>query len=599
MAFSLSAITMSEKFDILIKNGSVVDGTGVTAYKGAVVVKDERIVAVGKVEGDLEMDAKTVIDAEGKVVTPGFIDVHDHGDMSLLYYPKADGFLRQGITTFVGGNCGSSPAPFEDEVSLGMGLYDLYYELSPDMYYPTGLVSRDEFNDLHREMYGWEVKWRTMGDFFEALEEKGFSPNYVPLVGHHPLRYVVMGHDFKRHATPDEVEAMKTHMRQAMEDGCRGMSVGRDYEPSYWAGFDELVALASVASEYGGVYTCHSLRTGLRKARRPGEFPPVKVEGLKEAIAVGREAKISVQISHLGALYDVTPGGDIDMSLAAGKATLKIVDDAIEEGISVGFDTIPNVRGFGTSSNNWLISSLLPWLKVTGSREQLAKALRMREFREEIKAKIWSGYYYILNPNINPNWARGKLILESKEESYVNKTVAQIAEETGADPLEALMDIIMADPDAKTGSRGRNSPTKGMFYKHPASMVGVDTYAIDTTYVTKNPAWSRPSENSFGGFAAYFRDVVREGKILSLEEAVKKVTSTSADKFNLKDRGVLMTGAYADIVVMDLETVAPKATPLNPCVYPEGIEHVIVNGKQVVKASQHTGAKPGKVLRRE
>ena len=590
---------MSYDCDILIKNGAIVDGTGSAPYKGAVAVKDERIVAVGKVEGDLTKGADTVIDAEGMAVTPGFIDVHNHGDMTILYYPQADGYLRQGITTFVGGNCGSSPAPFEDEVSLGMGLYDLYYDLSPDMYYPTTLVDRDAFNEKHREMFGWEVNWRTMGDFMKEVEGRGLSPNYVPLLGHHPIRHVVMSHDFKRHATPEEVEEMKVHVRRAMEDGCRGMSVGRDYEPSYWASFDELVALASVVSEYGGVYTCHSLRTGLRKARRPGEFPPVKVEGLKEALNVGREAKISVEISHLGTLFDVTPMGDKDLAEAATKATLKLVDDAIADGVPVGFDLIPNVRGFGTSSNNWLISRLLPWLKVAGSREQLGRALRMKEFREEIKEVIWSGKYYSLNPNITPTWAQGTRIMESKEPAFVDKTIAQIAEERGIDPLDALMDVIVADPDAKTGSMGRQSPTKYMFYQHPSSMIGVDTYAIDTSYVTKNPAWSRPSENSFGGFAAYFRDVVREGKILSLEDAVKKVTSTSAAKFGLKDRGVLKAGAYADIVVMDLETVAPRATPLNPCLYPEGIEHVFVNGGHVVKDSEHTGARPGKVLRRE
>jgi len=586
---------MSDDYDVLIKNGTIVDGTGAPAFRGSVAVEGERIAAVGK-EGDLS-GAETVIDARGHIVSPGFIDVHNHGDMTIIYYPEAEGFVRQGITTFVGGNCGSGPAPLGDFVALGMAISDICNDLNPDMYYPERFLPRDAVNERHREAYGWEVDWRTMGEFFKKLEERGgTSPNYAPLVGHHPVRYMAMGKDFKRHASEDEVEEMRSHVKQAMKDGCLGMSVGRDYEPSYWANLDELVALASVVSEYGGVYTCHSLRTGLRKARRPGEFPPVKVNGILEAIDVGRKAKVSVQLSHLGTLHDVIPADDPDLAEAAARATLKVVDDALEEGINVGFDQIPHNRGFGTMSNNWLAASLLPWLNVTGTREQLAKALRMREFREEIKATIWSGKYYGLNPNINANWARGKLVMESSDLRFVDKNIAQIAEELGVDPLDALMDVLMIDPDAKTGSRGMDSPTKGMFYRHPVSMVGIDTLAVDINYESKYPPWSKPSENSFGGFASYFKTAVRESKTLSIEEAVLKVTSRSAKKFHLKDRGVLKPGAYADIVVMDIDRVTPKATALNPCVYPEGIEHVFVNGVQVVRNQGHTRKRPGKTL---
>jgi len=590
---------MSDEFDVLIKNATIVDGTGAPPYKGAVAIKGDRVAAVGRLEGDLDKGAEKIIDAKGHVTSPGFIDVHNHGDLSIAYYPEAEGFLRQGITSFVGGNCGSSPGPYSEEVDLGMILYDLFYELDPGMYNPDGRVSKEALNPRHREAFGWEVDWNTMGEFFEKLEKMGLSPNYVPIVGHHPLRNLAMGRDYRRTASGEEVEAMITHLRRAMEDGCRGLSVGRDYESSYWADKDELVALAGVTAEYGGVYTCHSLRTGLRKARRPGEFPPVKIEGMKEAIDVGRKTGISVQISHLGTLYDVTPRGDPEMAEAAAKATLKIVDDAREEGIDVHFDLIPNDWGYGIYSSNWLVASLLPWLKVAGSREQLAKALKMRGFREEIKEKIWAGKWYGLNPNINPNWAGMKPIKKCKDDRFVDKTIAEIAKELGVEPLEALMEVLMTDPHTMMAGMSFASPTKGLFYKHPAAMMGTDTFALDIDWVTENPPWFRPSENSFGGFAAYFKDTVREKGFLSIEEAVWKVTGLPAEKFKLRDRGVLKTGAFADIVVMDIESVTPKAGPITPNVYPEGIEHVIVNGVQVVKDSAHTGAKPGKILYRE
>jgi N-acyl-D-aspartate/D-glutamate deacylase len=590
---------MSDEFDVLIKNATIVDGTGASPYKGAVAIKGDRVADVGRLEGDLEKGAEKIIDAKGHVTSPGFIDVHNHGDLSIPYYPEAEGFLRQGITTFVGGNCGSSPGPYGEEVDLGMILYDLFYELDPGMYYHEGRVSKETLNPRHRETYGWEVGWNTMGEFFEKLEKTGISPNYVPIVGHHPLRNLAMGRDYKRTASGEEVEAMITHLRRAMEDGCRGLSVGRDYEPSYYADKDELVALAEVTAEYGGVYTCHSLRTGLRKARRPGEFPPVKIEGMKEAIDVGRKTGVSVQISHLGTLYDVTPKGEPEMAEAAAKATLKIVDDAREEGIDVHFDLIPNNRGYGIYSSNWLAANLLPWLRVAGSREQLAKALKMRGFREEINEKIWAGKWYGLNPNINPSWAGMKPIKKCKDDRFVDKTIAEIAKELGVEPLDALMEVLMTDPYTMMAGMSFDSPTKGMFYKHPAAMMGIDTFALDIDWVTENPPWFRPSENSFGGFAAYFKDTVREKGYLNIEEAVWKVSGLPAEKFKLRDRGVLKAGAYADIVVMDIESVTPKAGPITPNVYPEGIDHVIVNGVQVVKDSSHTGVKPGKILYRE
>jgi N-acyl-D-aspartate/D-glutamate deacylase len=584
---------MSDDYDILIKNAIVVDGTGSPAFKGEVAVLGERIASIGEI--DLGK-AEKVIDAGGKIVSPGFIDVHNHGDLSIIYCPTADGFIRQGITTFVGGNCGSSPAPFNDFVSFPMFLNDIHKDLCNDMYYPEPLLSRDLFNERHKELFGWEIEWRTMGEFLKKVEDGGISPNFVPLLGHGPIRYSVLGHDFRRNALPEEIESMQVLVQEAMMEGCKGFSVGRDYEPSYYANFDELVSLTSIVSKYEGVYTSHCLRTGLRKARRPGEFPPVKIKGLLEAIDVGRKTKISVQISHLGPLYDVNPGGNRSLMEASINATLKIVDDAWEEGIDVSFDTIPGYRGFGTRTSVWLAGILLPWLKITGSREQLGKSLMLKQFREEVKESLWAGKWYSLNPNINPQWAKRHIIMENKEKQFLNKTVADIAEETGVDPIEALMDILVADPDTKVGSMGRDDWAKMLFYKHSQIMLGVDTFAIDVTWETKHPPWNKPSENSFGGFPVFFKRAVRETRTLSIEEAVRKVSSLPAAKFKLKDRGVLKPGAHADIVIMDLEKITDKAEPLNPCVYPFGIEYVIVNGSVVVEKSVHKGIKSGKIL---
>ncbi len=592
-------IPMSDEYDILIKNASIVDGTGSPAYKGAIAVKDECIAAVGKVEGDLRADAEKVIDACSLVVTPGFIDVHNHGDLSILYYPQAESFVRQGITTFVGGQCGDSPGPFGDYIGLPWVLSDLYVDVRPTMYNREWLVPRDILNARHKEIYGWEIDWNTLGEFFQRVEAKGLSPNYAPLVGHGDVRSLVMGPDFKRKATKREVREMRKHVEQAMLDGCIGISVGRDYDPGIWAGFEEILACAKVAAKYGGVYASHSLRTGHRKSRRPGEFPPAKTGGVLEAIDMGRKAKMPVQISHLSALYDVRPGASDIMTEAAVRATLNIIDEAREEGVDVNFDEIPNHLAGGIGTTPWLVGYLTPWLRVAGSLEQLVNALRMDEFREEIKENIWAGKHYGLNPNINENWAKQRTIVACSDERFVDKTLAEIAEELDVDPLDALFEVIMADPETKAVRKGGDDRVKLMFFKHPEMMIGVDTFAVDDKRESRHPPWSLPNENSYGGFPRYLRRAYRETGTLSLEEAIRKVTSLPARKFKLNGRGVLETGAFADIVVFNPETVTDKGDQLTPRRYPEGIEHVMVNGTIVVENSEHTGTRPGKVLRRE
>jgi len=588
---------LSDDYSVIIENGIIVDGTGSQPYKGAVAVRGERIAAVGK---DVSGAAETIIDAGGHIVSPGFIDVHNHGDSSLLYYPEAQGFTRQGITTFVGGQCGASAAPVGENVYLAGFYWDFNQRLDPSMYYPYYVHPIEKVNELHREQWGWEIDWTTMGGFFKKVEETGISLNYVPQVGHGAVRYMVMGRDFKREATADEVKEMQDYVREAMEDKCQGMSVGRDYDPGIWASREELIECTKVVAEYGGIYASHSLRSGHRTARRPGEFPPIGMNGILEAIDVGRQSGAAVQVSHMGSGFRISPGGNRMVTEAAIMATLKVIDDAQAEGLDVHFDTIPNHLGGGVYASNHLVGSLLPWLRVAGSRDELAKALRMKDFREEIKETVWAGKWYGLNPNISEGWARGRLILKSSVPDYEGKTVSQIAVETGKDELDALMDILMNDPYAMTGRpRSYNDWTKMIFYKHPSIMVGVDTYITDHTWACEEPPFYKPNENNFGGFCMYFKRTVRETGTLSIEEAVWKVSGLPAKKYKLRDRGALKLGAYADIVIMDLENVNPKATALEPCIYPEGIEHVFVNGGHIVDNSEHTGARPGKVLRRE
>jgi len=585
---------MSEGYDILIENAVIVDGTGSDAFRGNFAVKDEKIVAINE---EVKGDAKTVIDACGMVVTPGFIDVHNHADLSILYYPEAESFIRQGITTFIGGNCGDSPGPYGDYIGEPWFLTDIWDDVAPYMYYRDWILPRDLVNSRHKEIYGWEIDWHTMGEFCKRVEAKGLSPNYVPIVGHGDIRSLVMGPDFKRTATREEVADMQEQVRQAMEDGCCGLSVGRDYEPGFYADLEELVACAEVVAQYGGVYTSHCLYRGPSRVLKPGEIPPPRIKGILEAIEVGRRGNIPVEISHLSPMYEVRPSNDV-ITQASIKATLQVIDDAIEEGIDVNFDIIPNHLTGGIFTTSWLIRLLIPWLRLSGSPEKFAEALRMKEFRSEIKEAIYKGKWFRLNPIINPNWVSLLTVVVCKDKRFVDKTVAQSAKELGVDPLDALMEILAADPYTKAVRRGDDDSGKLMFYRHPASMIGVDTFAIDDKYECRHPPWFMPNENSYGGFPRYFRRTVRETKTLTLEEAVHKVTALPARKFMLKDRGVLKVGAYADIVMMNPKTLSDRGDQLNPRRYPKGIEHVIINGVSVVEKEEHTGARPGKILYR-
>jgi N-acyl-D-aspartate/D-glutamate deacylase len=588
---------MSDEIDILIINALIVDGTGTKSYKGSLSVKDERITEISN--EPLINDASSIIDANGLAVTPGFIDVHNHGDLSILYYPKAESFLHQGITTFIGGQCGDSPGPFGEWIGLPWILKDLYTDISPKMYSKDWLQPRDQVNKRHKEIFGWEIDWNTMAEFFQRLTVKRHSPNYVPLVGHGDIRSLVMGPDFKRHATEKEIKEMVLHTNQAMEEGCKGISVGRDYDPGIWASLDEILACAKAAARYGGIYCSHSLRTGHRKPRRPGEFPPIKTKGVLEAIDIGRRAQIPVQISHLGVLYDVTPTDDKKVMKEAVKATLRIIDNARAEGIDVNFDEIPHHLTGGISTTPWLVHSLRPWLAVAGSPEQLAKALKMSDFRDEIKANIWAGKHYGLNPNINRNWASDRVIVDCNEEAFLEKTVAQVAEEYNIDQLDALFKVIISAPYTKVERRSDDDWMKLEFYKHPEIMVGIDTFAVDLKHQSRHHPPSYPNQNSFGGFACYLKRSVRETKLMSIEEAVRKITSSPARKFNINNRGVLKKGGYADIVVWDPETIKDKGSQIEPRQYPEGIHYVIVNGELVIEDGVHTGALPGKILTRE
>lgn len=582
----------------MIRDATIVDGSGRQSYRGSIGIKGDRIESLGDVRGT----AKVEIEAEDLIASPGFVDAHSHADWTLLWYPLCESYVMQGVTTFVGGQCGSSPAPLGDYVTLPWMLRDYLDELHPYMYYPPPLFPLDTVNEWMEEKFGWKIDWRTMEGFFKRVEREGISINYVPLVGHGSIRYKVMGEDYKRHSKPEELEEMKELVRAAMEEGCIGMSAGLDYDPDVFADKSEIDECVAILKEYGGIYSPHWRRTGRRRDIAVGMRMPERIKGIEEVIETCRKTNVSLHIAHLYGGYDVYPPPPSILQEAVGRATLQLIDEARAKGLRVTFDAIPY---YGWSPMPYLCSlHLTPWLRLLGSREALARWLRVEDFRREIKEALAAGRWFIrvhINPNTNTRWAENILVVKHRREEWKGKTLAEVAELLRKDPLDTLFDLIAEDPDSRGATRDYRISEEyvKLFFQHPASMVGVDVAVFDDKYEMRSPPYSVPTINTYAAYPSFISRYVREQSLLTLEEAIRKCTSLPAEIYGLKGRGLLKEGYYADIVLLDLQKLKVSGDLLEPRRYPEGVKYVIINGLTVVEGGKHKAERPGRILKRE
>ncbi len=587
------------EYDVLIKNATIVEGTGRKAYKGNIAVKGDRVVETGGVKGD----AAETIDAKGLTAVPGFIDAHSHVDWALLWFPKTESHVMQGITTFVGGQCGGSPAPLGEYIQVPWLLQDHLVDLEPYKYYPrTPWHKLERVNEWMKEVYGWTLDWETMGGFFERVEKTGISINYAPLLGHGTVRTKVMGLDYKRHSTVEEREQMHELIHQGMEDGCIGLSAGLDYDPDVFADQEEIVEAVAQIKDYGGVYCPHWRRTGRRRGVAAGHVANEKITALMECVEVYKRTGVRLHFAHLSTGWEIYPTAPTELEEANLKATIDMITRESKGGLDVTWDAIPFLVRGGFSVMPYLCGLLEPWLRELGSREALGKWLAVPDFREEVLDAIKAGKWFIrvaYNPNTNPRWAENLTVTRSKVKGVDGKSVAQIAEERGKDPWETYCDIIVEDPDTRgvTGTLSF-SPAYLRYYTHPNGMVGLDTLVQDEKYQAKNPPWSLPGINTFAAFPIFYKALVNERRVFTLEEAVQKTSVMAARVHNLDGRGTIDPGSYADIVLMDLPRLKIEADEIEPRKYPEGIRYVSVNGVPVVEKGRHTGATPGRVLRR-
>lgn len=596
---------MSE-FTLIIKNASVVDGSGKAAYKADIGVKDEKVAVLGEVKGD----AVKEIDAKGLIAIPGFIDSHSHGDMNLLFFPKCESYVFQGVTTMIAGQCGMSLAPIGDNITLPGIASEHLMELEPYKYYPSRTVfPREQINQLMKEKYGWIVDWYSMADWYKRVEEKKISMNIASLVGHMTVRRTVMEDDFKRPATKDERDEMGHLIRQSLKEGAIGLSVGLDYDPDTFADREELVEHCKIAAEYDSIFIPHSRRTGRRRDQGRGHRRPDKIDAINEVIDLCRASGVKMNIAHLFTGWYVNPSNSPDILEEANrKATLAVLDKAIGEGMDISFDILPSslISIYGGAS--FLCSGFEPWIREKGSRAEFSKWLKVKDYREEIKDAIYAGKWFTRqSPVTNPKWAEGLTIFIHKNLDYVDKTIAEIADEKEIEPFEARFDLIIEDPDAlcgtaftyPSGKPDLNASYNTIFWDHPTAALGIDTGVFSYEYERSTPVHMLPMINFFAAFPSFIQKFVKTDKYFTMDQAVFKTSTQPAIRHGLLGRGTITPGSYADIVLMDLENLHVNSTPTNPKQKTTGLEYVIINGEVVVQGKDHTGATPGKVIRRK
>lgn len=537
---------------VRIENARIVDGTGAPAYLGALTIEDEHLAEVG--EASLPPDE--VLDARGRVVAPGFIDVHSHSDFTLPGMPEAQAKIAQGVTTEVVCNCGLGLLPANERV-------EKFYELIQPIVFgePGGRCYRDL--DAYRS----------------ALEERGVSVNVACLVPHGNVRAAVMGMD-ERDATATELAHMQALVSEVMAQGAFGISTGLVYPPGAFAKTEEIVEVVRPVKEYGGFYATHMRDEGSRV-----------VQSVEEAIGIGRAAGVGVQISHHKAAGRLNWGKT--------KKTLAVLEAARAEGIDVHSDVYPYTAG-----STVLSAMVIPLWAFEGSQAQLMARLRDPATRQRIiadsKARMLRlvPFPTVLERVVPKHLflpamlrAMSKLVVISstkRQHHYEGKSLHEMAKMRGQDLFEAILDLLVEEETAVAAiAHVMGEADVQRVMKHPTTMIGTDGFPQRE---------GKPHPRTFGTYPRVLERYVRELGVLGLEEAIHKSTGMVAGKLGLADRGVLRPGARADVVVLDAERIHDRATYDDPRNAPEGLDHVFVNGAWTWRDGAHTGARRGRVL---
>ena len=529
-------------FDLVITNGHIVDGTGSPWYSGDIGIRDGRIAAIGNLSGAAR---KRTVDANGKVVAPGFVDMLGQSETTILVDPRLPSKIYQGITTEITGE-GGSAAPLNDTIIANDRPGYQHYKINPD--------------------------WRTFRQYFSRLEKQGMGINLASYVGATQVRRMVLG-DADVQPTPEQLEKMKALVREAMRDGAVGVSTSLMYAPAPYAKTEEIIALASEASKFGGIYATH-----IRN-----ESDSV-LESIDEAVRIGREAHIPVEIWHFKVAGKSNWGRMPELIARVNKARV--------EGVDVEADTYAYTAWFNG------MSAFVPAWAHDGGDAKLIERLKDPATRARIRkdmetpSKDWDNEWDEIS---GPQDVMIGVVQNPELKKFQGRRLSEVAKALNKDPMDALLDLLIEDK-AFTGCAvfGMSEPDVALALEQPWVSVDNDSSGTSPEGILGE---EHPHPRAYGTFPRILRKYVREEKKLTLEEAIRKFSALPAQRMRLTDRGVLKQGVWADVVVFDPETVRDLATFDDPNRLSEGMEYVLINGVPVIENGKMSGALPGKVLR--
>jgi N-acyl-D-amino-acid deacylase len=536
------AFATDAPFDLIITNGHIVDGTGSPWYSGDVGIRGGHIAAIGNLATAAR---KRTIDAQGKVVAPGFIDMLGQSEMTILVDPRLPSKIFQGITTEITGEGGSS-APLNDTIiATDRATYE-HYKISPD--------------------------WRTFRQYFTRLEKQGMGINLASFVGATQVRRMVLG-DADVQPTPEQLEKMKALVRDAMRDGTVGVSTALMYAPAPYAKTEELIALASEASKFDGIYATHMRN----------ESDSV-LESIDEAVRIGREAHIPVEIWHFKVAGKSNFGKMPEL--------IARVNQARAAGVDVEADTYAYTAWFNS------MSAFVPAWAHDGGDAKLIERLKDPATRARIRkdmgtpSKDWDNEWQEIT---GPQDVMIGVVQNPELKKFQGKRLSEVAKLLNEDAQDALFDILIQDKAfTECAVFGMSEPDVALALQQP--WVSVDNDASGTS-PEGLLGEEHPHPRAYGTFPRILRKYVREEKKLTLEDAIRKFSALPAQRMRLTDRGVLKQGMWADVVVFDPEAVRDVATYDDPNRLSEGMQYVLINGVPVIEDGKMTGALPGKVLR--
>jgi len=531
----------SPAFDLVITNGHIIDGTGSPWYSGDVGIRDGKVAAIGNLAA---APRKRTIDAAGKVVAPGFIDMLGQSELSILVDPRLPSKIFQGITTEITGE-GGSIAPLNDAIiQIDRPGYD-HYKINPD--------------------------WRTFRQYFARLEKQGMGINLASYVGATQVRRMVLGDDNKQ-PTPEQLEQMKALVREAMKDGTVGVSTALEYAPAPYAKTEELIALAAEGGKFGGIYSTHMRN----------ESDSV-LEAIDEALRVGREAHVPVEIWHIKVAGKENWGRmpEVVAKINAARAA----------GADVAADTYAYTAWFNS------FSAFVPAWAHDGGDAKMVERLKDPATRARIRkdmltpSKDWDNEWQEIP---GPEAVMIGVVQNPKLLPLQGKRLSEIANLWDKDPMDALFDFLIEDPASDVAVFGMSQPDVTLALQQPWVAIDNDSSGTSPEGILGQ---EHPHPRAYGTFPRILRKYVREDKVLTLEDGIRKMSALPAQRLRLTDRGVLKAGMWADVVIFDPATVRDLATFDNPNQLSEGMDYVLVNGVPVIDGGKMTGALPGKVLR--